>query len=132
MSIDFQLSGIGSTATEGQGITDENVCCAYGKDGLNNDGFDCLIFPNKVTDLDLGMRVAGIEQCGRSNGLVNVGQKTASGTDTAVTAINLNRTLCSKYVYVLSILDHKKITFILINVFILFELLVLFLTYSFR
>ena len=108
MSIDFQLSGIGSTATEGQGITDENVCCAYGKDGLNNDGFDCLIFPNKVTDLDLGMRVAGIEQCGRSNGLVNMGQKTASGTDTAVTAINLNRTLCSKYVYVLSILDHKK------------------------
>ena len=132
MSIDFQLSGIGSTATEGQGITDENVCCAYGKDGLNNDGFDCLIFPNKVTDLDLGMRVAGIEQCGRSNGLVNVGQKTASGTDTAVTAINLNRTLCSKYVYVLSILDHKKITFILINVFILFKLLILFLTYSFR
>jgi len=100
MSVDFQLSGIGSAISGitrmGQGITDENICCAYGKDGLNMDGFDCLIFPNIVTDLDASMRLLGLEQCGRSNGLVNMGQKTTSATLTTVGDMNLNRTLCSR------------------------------------
>ena len=96
MATDFQLSGLGSVAGSGQGIIDENICCAYGKDGLNMDGFDCLIFPNIVSDIVQGvmMRV-GQEQCGRSNGLVNFGQKTEGGSTTPAQPFQLNRTLCS-------------------------------------
>ena len=94
--VDFQLSGSGNLAGMGQGITDENICCAYGRDGQNTNGFDCLIFPDVVTDTN-NMRLVGLEQCGRSNGLVNMGQRTEeSDTVTTVTTGNLNRTLCSK------------------------------------
>ena len=96
---DFQLSGTGdATAGNGQGITAGDICCAYGNDGLNEDGFDCLVFPNVVSDAEMGMPLLFNEQCGRSNGLVNLGQKTVSGTTITVTpADNLDRTLCSMY-----------------------------------
>ena len=98
--VDFQLSGGGSLLGMGQGITDENICCAYGRDGRNTHGFDCLIFPNVVSDENIGngLRVRALEQCGRSNGLVNMGQRTESSDAVPVVpALNLNRTLCSKF-----------------------------------
>ena len=92
---DFQLSG--TTMDTGLGITDEDICCAYGPDGLNSEGFDCLIFPNKQFDPELGtaMEVIGLEQCGRSKGLVNVGEKTIDGATVTGAPVNINRTLCS-------------------------------------
>ena len=92
---DFQLSG--TTMDTGLGITDEDICCAYGPDGLNSEGFDCLIFPNKQFDPELGsaMEVIGLEQCGRSKGLVNVGEKTIDGATVTAAPVNINRTLCS-------------------------------------
>ena len=94
---DFQLSGIGDAAAgNGQGITDGNICCAYGIDGLNEDGFDCLIFAAPVSDPDLGFLLA-MEQCGRSNGLVFAGQKTVLGSTVTVGPGSLDRTLCSKF-----------------------------------
>ena len=94
---DFQLSGIGDAAAgNGQGITDGDICCAYGKSGLNEDGFDCLIFAAPVSDPDLGSLIA-MEQCGRSNGLVFQGQKTVLGSTVTVGPGSLDRTLCSKF-----------------------------------
>jgi hypothetical protein len=99
MPVDFQLSGNGSIAGDGLGITNENICCAYGTDGLNTNGFDCLIFPNVVGDnagkAELGI---GLEQCGRSNGLVNMGQTTISGGTAPGTPDTVNRSLCSKLI----------------------------------
>ena len=94
---DFQLSGVGDTAAgNGQGITEADICCAYGVDGLNEDGFDCLIFPGPVSDPVIGPLIA-MEQCGRSNGLVNNGQKTISGSTITVGPESLDTTLCSKF-----------------------------------
>ena len=94
---DFQLSGIGDTAAgNGQGITDGDICCAYGMSGLNEDGFDCLIFAAPVSNPGMGVLPA-MEQCGRSNGLVAAGQKTVLGSTVAVDPGNLDRTLCSKF-----------------------------------
>ena len=94
---DFQLSGTGDTAAgNGQGITEGNICCAYGISGLNEDGYDCLVFGNQVFN-PAGNGLNAMEQCGRSNGLVSMGQKTVSGSTTTVPSDSLDTTLCSKF-----------------------------------
>ena len=94
---DFQLSGIGDTAAgNGQGITEGNICCAYGISGLNEDGYDCWVFGNQVFN-PAGNGLNAMEQCGRSNGLVSMGQKTVSGSTTTVPSDSLDTTLCSKF-----------------------------------
>ena len=89
---DFQLSG-----STNVGITSQSICCAYGRDGLFSEGFDCLIFPNAVRDGNLNL--PGMEQCGRSKGLVNRGQistEEPTAPNPTVTASSFHRTLCSK------------------------------------
>ena len=99
MPVDFQLSGVTEdTMGNGVAITLESICCAYGTNGLNTNGFDCLIFPNIVGD-NIGLGAASLmEQCGRSNGLVNKGQLTFSGAISPGTANSVNRSLCSKLI----------------------------------
>ena len=111
MPADFQLSGVIETdAGGGLAITMEDICCAYGTNGLNTNGFDCLIFPNIVSDtadIFTAPMVLGLEQCGRSNGLVNGGQLTASGSAMPGTVNSVNRSLCSKLI--VNILERNEV-----------------------
>lgn len=66
----------GKTATA-QGFTGTS-CCGYGTNGMNTNGYDCLIIPSATQQAMAGMVIAANAFCGRSVGIVSIAGTTAT------------------------------------------------------
>ena len=83
---DFQLSGPGSMA-----ITDNSICCAYGTNGQDLRGFDCLVIPAD------GENLRANRFCGASKGLASIGTQTARNLAPIPNQNGIDKTICCKW-----------------------------------